>query len=645
MNSLDAKDGTTATRNASAWRRMPIGAEAAPEGGVDFRVWAPKRGRVEVVYRPEGTSQARTLVLEREGNGYYSGRAEQATPGTRYRFRLDDEPLLIADPASRFQPGGPHADSEVIDPDAFVWTDSDWPGVRREGQIIYEMHIGTFTPAGTYRAAGEELPALKDTGITLIEVLPVADFPGRFGWGYDGVNLFAPTRLYGTPDDFRRFIDTAHRHGIGVILDVVYNHLGPDGNYLRQFSDDYFSTRYTSEWGDSPNFDGPNNAPVREYFLTNAGYWIREFHLDGLRLDATQQVFDSSPQHILAALSRRVVDAAGGKSVYLVAENEPQDVRALRDVDEGGFGVTAMWNDDFHHSATVAMTGRNEAYYSDYHGTPQEFVSAAKWGFLYQGQYYEWQHKRRGTSTAGIDPERFVTFLENHDQIANSGRGFRAHMQTSPGRYRAMTALLLLAPQTPMLFQGQEFAASTRFFYFADHREDLALQVDRGRAQFLAQFPSLATPEMQNALPDPADPETFVRSKLDLTERHTHKEAYALHRDLLRLRREDSVFRRPVRNGVDGAVLGAEAFVLRFCGDGGDDRLLLVNLGLDLHFRPAPEPLLAAPAGRYWQVLWSSEDPRYGGRGTPLPEGKDNWWVPGHAAIVLRPTPLQGDAP
>ncbi|HEX7045175.1 MAG TPA: malto-oligosyltrehalose trehalohydrolase [Burkholderiales bacterium] len=624
-----------------AKRRLPVGAETT-RAGVDFRVWAPRHRNVDVVLEPGGDGAgARPVPLQPERDGYFSAHVADAGAGSRYQYRLDGSRRLYPDPASRFQPDGPHGDSQVVDPAAFRWTDADWRGVPQEGQVIYELHIGTFTRAGTFAAATAELAALKETGITLIELMPVADFTGRFGWGYDGVDLYAPTRLYGEPDDLRRFADTAHALGLGVILDVVYNHLGPDGNYLREYSESYFSTRHRSEWGDAPNFDGPGCGPVREFFVANAGYWIEEYHLDGLRIDATQQIFDDSPEHVLTAIAARVRAAAHGRAVYLVAENEPQDVRILHAPEHGGHGLTAVWNDDFHRSAIAALTGRNEAYFSDYRGGPQEFISLVKRGFLYQGQRYEWQHERRGTPTRGIAPERFIAYLENHDQIANTGRGYRMHMQTSPGRHRALTALLLLAPQTPMLFQGQEFGASTCFFYFADHREELARKVDEGRKKFLAQFRSLGSPEVRDTLPDPADPQTFVRSKLDLTERHTHAEAYALHRDLLRLRREDPVLRRAGAVEVDGAVLGPEAFVLRFFGlEHGDDRLVLVNLGLDLHLRPAPEPLLAPPAGRAWRILWSSEHPCYGGRGMPPLESEQNWWISGHAAVAMRAMPL-----
>jgi len=339
-----------------------------------------------------------------EDGGYFGCYIQEAGPGVQYRFRLDNHPRLYPDPASRHQPQGPHGPSQVIDPGEFKWTDSAWKGVKAEGQVLYEMHVGTFTHEGNWEAAERQIEALADIGITVVELLPVADFPGRFGWGYDGVNLFAPTRLYGTPDDFRRFVDRAHKNGIGVILDVVYNHLGPDGNYLREFSKDYFTDRYECEWGQAINFDGRESEHVREYFLANAAYWIREFHLDGIRLDATQQIFDSSENHMIADLTRTVREAARPRSILIVAENEPQLVIMVLPPDEGGYGVDALWNDDFHHSAMVAMTGRADAYYSDYRGRPQEFISALKWGYLYQGQWYRWQKQRRGTPSLCLPP-------------------------------------------------------------------------------------------------------------------------------------------------------------------------------------------------------------------------------------------------
>ncbi|MBY0524189.1 MAG: malto-oligosyltrehalose trehalohydrolase [Gemmataceae bacterium] len=623
-------------------RRMLVGAELTSKG-VHFRVWAPRRRKVRVVLETgPGTRNDKPtdFLLTAHDDGYFEGTVADAGVGTRYRFRLDDDSTLYPDPASRFQPEGPHGPSEVVDPEQFAWTDHGWSGAGLEGQVLYEMHVGTFTPEGTWEAAARQLPELAALGVTVIEMMPVADFVGHFGWGYDGVNLFAPTRLYGTPDDLRRFVDRAHAAGIGVILDVVYNHFGPDGNYLKPFSEDYFTDRYKNEWGEAINFDGPGAEAVREFFIANAGYWIEEFHFDGLRLDATQQIFDASHDHILAAITRRVREAAAGRETLLVAENEPQEVKMVRPLDRGGYGIDALWNDDLHHSAMVALTGRNEAYYTDYHGTPQEFISAVKWGYLYQGQRYKWQKKRRGTPTLDVAPAAFVTFVQNHDQVANSGRGLRCHQLTSPGKCRAMTALMLLAPGTPMLFQGQEFAASTPFFYFADHNPELAKLVHKGRNEFLSQFPSLATPAMQELLIDPATEEAFRRSKLDFAERRRHAPTYALHRDLLQLRRTDPVFHSQKPRGVDGAVLAEEAFVLRFFNAEHGDRLLIVNFGRDLRLDPAPEPLLAPPEDRRWDVRWSSEDPKYGGHGTPGVDTEENWRVPGNAAIVLVPSPF-----
>ena len=617
-------------------RRLPIGAEVQG-AGVHFRVWAPEARRVDVVHQAGSGSALTPLV--RESGGYFAGLVPEARAGTRYRYRLDAGPSLYPDPASRFQPEGPHECSQVVDPGTFRWTDTAWRGVALEDAVVYEMHIGTFTREGTWRAAIGELPALAELGITVIELMPVADFCGEYGWGYDGVNLFAPTRLYGTPDDMRAFVDAAHGLGLAVLLDVVYNHLGPDGAYLKPFSPHYFSDRYQNEWGEPLNFDGEQSAAVRELFIANAGYWVDEFHIDGLRLDATQQIFDASRVNVMAEITQRVRAAAGARRTLVVAENEPQEVHLVRPSTAGGHGMDALWNDDFHHSAIVATTGRNEAYYTDYLGSAQELLSAVKHGYLYQGQRYKWQGKRRGTSTRGIAPTAFVNYVQNHDQVANSAFGIRLHGLTSPGRYRAITALTLLAPGTPMLFQGQEFAASAPFLFFADHKDELARAVRKGRAEFVGQFASIATDAVRERLPDPCSRETFERCKLDFAERERNAHVLRMHRDLLRLRREERCFRATRREDFDGAVLAPEAFVVRFFGAEGDDRLLVVNLGRDVHLFPSPEPLLAPPPGHRWTLLWSSEDPRYGGAGTPAPETDDGWRIPGHAALVLRPEP------
>jgi maltooligosyltrehalose trehalohydrolase len=615
-------------------RKIPVGAHPV-EGGVHFRAWAPGRHTVEVVL--EGDREG-AFPLRREEEGYHSATIPGAAPGTLYRYRLDGGDAY-PDPASRFQPQGPHGPSEVVDPWSYSWSDDGWGGLELAGQVIYEMHVGTFTREGTWAAAARELASLAELGVTALEIMPVAEFHGRFGWGYDGVDLFAPSRLYGAPDDFRRFVDGAHALGLAVILDVVYNHLGPSGNYLREFSGSYFSRRHETEWGEAINFDGADAGPVREFFLSNAAYWIREFHLDGLRLDATQSIFDEGPRHIIGEIVEHARRAAGERRILVIGENEPQEVALVRAVDRGGQGLDTLWNDDYHHSAMVALTGGTEAYYGDHLGAPQELVSALKWGFLFQGQHYRWQGQRRGTPAFGLPPAAFVHFLQNHDQVANSADGRRLHQRTSPGSARALTALTLLGPQTPMLFQGQEFAASAPFLYFADHEPELARKVQEGRGEFLRQFRSIATPETESILPDPAHPETFDRCKLDHAERHRHPEVWALHRDLLRLRREDAAFRMQRAGGVDGAVLSHDAFVLRYFAGGTDERLVLVNLGRDLLFAPAPEPLLGPPAGMRWMIRWSSEHPRYGGGGTPPVETEEGWRIPGASAIVLAPAP------
>lgn len=347
-----------------------MGAEILPGQGTSFRVWAPYRRRVAVVF---DDSRSKPFSLQPEDNGYFHGLCSDATAGTRYCYRLDDESEVYADPGSRYQPEGPFGPSEVVDPLAFEWTDQDWPGISLPGQVFYEMHIGTFTPAGTWAAAAAELAELARIGITVVELMPVADFAGEYGWSYDGVNFFAPTRVYGPPDEMRRFVAEAHRVGLGVILDVVYNHIGPSGNFLGKFAADYTLRSHGTEWGDSLNFDGPNSAAVCDFVTSNVRYWIEEFHIDGLRIDATQALFDDSPEHIITAIGRSARRAAGKKQIVLIAESEPQDSRLAWPVEKGGFGLDGVWNDDFHHSAIVRLTGRNEAYYSDYLGMPKSF--------------------------------------------------------------------------------------------------------------------------------------------------------------------------------------------------------------------------------------------------------------------------------
>jgi len=626
-----------------AKRRYPIGAELIGKDETHFRLWAPNAQNVELVLEESADKNAKRSFqpLKREEGGYFSGSANVGA-GALYRFRVNNAEHFHPDPASRYQPHGPHGSSCVVDPSQFKWRDSNWRGLKMRGQIVYEMHVGTFTKEGTWKAAAEQLEELARIGITVVEMMPIADFPGNFGWGYDGVDLFAPYHVYGTPDDLRAFVGRAHSLGLAVILDVVYNHFGPDGNYLRIFSDHYFAKRYEhNDWGETINFDGDDCGPVREFFITNGRYWIDEFHFDGFRFDATQEVKDSSDEYIIGAIGRAAREAAKPRDIILIAENERQEAKLILPRTKGGDDLDAVWNDDFHHTAVVALTGKREAYYTDYFGSPQEFISAAKYGYLFQGQPYFWQEAPRGSTAFGSRPEAFVSFIENHDQVSNTAFGERLRFQSSPGRYRAMTALLLLSPWTPLLFQGEEFGASTPFVFFTDVGDGpMREAIRKGRFAFLAQFPSFATKEVQERLPVPSDPTAFVGCKLDFSEREKNKELYDLHVDLLKLRSEDARFREQIPQGVDGAVLGPSIFVLRFFGhDGSNDRLLMVNFGELRELNPVPEPLLAAPLGFEWEVLWSSESARYGGSGTADVVTQDKWKLPAEAAVALRLIP------
>lgn len=610
--------------------QMALGAQVE-SGGVRFRVWAPKRARVDVVLEEDG----RSFPLTKDAQGYFSALVPIASAGMSYRYRVDNGGVY-PDPCSRFQPSGPHGPSLIVAPDAYRWRADEWPGVRMPGQVIYELHVGTFTPEGTLDAAQDELDELQACGITLIELMPLAEFPGRWNWGYDGVDLFAPSHNYGDHEALKRFVDAAHERGMGVILDVVYNHFGPDGNYLLSYCDSYVTDRHPNDWGQAVNFDGPGSEGVRDFVIENACYWISEYRLDGLRLDAVHAIYDDSPVHILADLSRHARQAADGRSVVLIAECEAQWIKTVHPVEQGGWGLDAVWSEDFHHICRVAMTGRREAYYSDYRGTAQELLSAVKRGFVYQGQRHDWQKKPRGTAVKDEPAHSFVFFVQNHDQIANHLHGDRIHAFARPARYRALAALFLLAPETPLLFMGQEFGASTPFMFFADYADRrLAESVYQGRKHFLSEFPTYATPDAQEAIPDPCDPASFQRSKLDLSERVRHADIYRLHRDLLQLRREDPVLARQDRRLIDGAVLGLQTLVLRYGTETDDDRLLVVNLGPDLSFIPAPEPLLAPVTDGTWKLVWSSDHPCYGGPGVLNPLTDEGWRLPGGNAALF----------
>jgi maltooligosyltrehalose trehalohydrolase len=605
------------------------GTQITPDGTY-FRVWAPHARQVTVVFED---STSPPVQLDAQADGYFAGLCSQAQAGALYRYRLDDRGPY-PDPASRYQPRGPDGPSMVVDPASYEWRDARWPGLRLSGQVIYEMHIGAFTREGTFDAAIGQLAYLAELGVTCLELLPLGEFPGRFNWGYDGVGLFAPFHGYGDEHACRRFVDAAHGHGLGVILDVVYNHVGEE-KYLERFSPDYFTDRYPNEWGKALNFDGPASKPVREYVIANAAYWIGEFHLDGLRLDATQSIFDATRPHVISEIVAGARAAAGGRSIIITAENEPQRAEMLDAPEHGGYGIDALWNDDFHHSARVALTRQHDGYFHDHRGRAQELLSAVRHNFLFQGQRYDWQQKPRGSPALRRNPRSFITFTQNHDQVANTFYGQRLHELTSPGRLRAMTALHLLAPQTPLLFMGQEFNASTPFRFFADHQGERAELVWNGRREFMRQFTHYALPAAQERIANPADPGTFEGSKLDPADRVRHQSVLDLYRDLLRLRRDDPVISRQAREDIEGAVLAERALLLRWIDDGDGDRLLLVNLDAQLDLHPAPEPLLAPPVGRAWCLSWSSDEPHYGGPGARSPCQPEGWCLPAESAALL----------
>jgi maltooligosyltrehalose trehalohydrolase len=545
----------------TAWQAF-LGAhcEAA---GVRFRVWAPTRSRVEVVIE-SGSAAPSVHPLTKAADGTFAGLVAAARAGSRYRYRLDGEGPY-PDPASRFQPTGVHGASEVIAAADFQWSDAGWRGVRLEDLVVYELHVGTFTPRGTFAALIERLPYLRDLGITAIELMPVADWPGARNWGYDGVALFAPARCYGRPDDLRALVDAAHGLGLGVLLDVVYNHLGPDGNYLGRFSPYYFSTRHQTPWGDAVNLDGRESAMVRGFFIENALHWLHEYHVDGLRLDATHALIDDGPRHFLAELSGRVRSAVRGREVLLIAEDRRNLAHMLRPEADGGWGLDAVWADDFHHQMRRALAGDRQGYYRDYAGSAADIATTLRRGWFFCGQYSAHLRRARGTDPSGIAPRRFVICLQNHDQVGNRALGERLHQQIDLAAYRAATVLLLCVPETPLLFMGQEWAASTPFLYFTDHHPGLGKLVTEGRRREFAAFPAFADPQARRRIPDPQARTTFEHSRLNWPEQASepHASIWRLSRALLAMRRREPALRAAGWSGVAAHAVGDASVVLR----------------------------------------------------------------------------------
>ncbi|GAB4212051.1 MAG: malto-oligosyltrehalose trehalohydrolase [Roseiflexaceae bacterium] len=626
---------------------------AVPQGdGTRFRVWAAAAQRVEVVIY--GGSQAvGTHALTPEPGGYFSAHIAGARPGDRYAYRLDgDDPR--PDPASRYQPEGVHGPSQVVDPAAYAWGDAGWKGIPLEDAVIYELHTGTFTPRGTFDAVIERLDHLVELGVTAIEIMPVADFPGDRNWGYDGVCLWAPARAYGGPEGLRRLVDAAHARGLAVLLDVVYNHLGPDGNYLRLFSPDYFTDHHKTPWGDALNFDAPGSPAVRAFFIANALHWAREYHLDGLRLDATHAIKDDSDPHILAEIAAAIRTALPPERHFLlIAEDERNEPMLVRPRQEPGtearglrlearetnapegenselrtqnsklntqtYGLDAVWADDFHHQVRVALAGDHEGYYADYRGTAEDLAATLRQGWFYTGQVSQFSGHPRGNPPGDLPPPRFVHCIQNHDQVGNRALGDRLNHGIELDAYRLASALLLLSPYTPLLWMGQEWAASTPFLFFTDHNPELGRLVTQGRRAEFAGFTSFSGEQV----PDPQERTTFEQSKLRWQERTQppHAGVLLLYRELLALRRQRAALLARGRDGFAVAALGQHGLALRRDGASPEDALLLVaSLRGPLRVELADLPLAAA-AEPHWVHLLDTEDPRYGGRGAARLEG------------------------
>ncbi|MGH7372998.1 MAG: malto-oligosyltrehalose trehalohydrolase [Candidatus Rokuibacteriota bacterium] len=517
--------------------RMPFGAEVREDGTTRFRLWSPGAQRVELWLEEPG----RVVAMPRDAGGWAEYVTSEAPAGTRYRYRIDGE-TLVPDPAARFQPGDVHGPSEVIDPLAYAWADTAWAGLPRERLVFYELHAGAFTAAGTFEGVAERLDHLKSLGVTAVELLPVADFPGRWGWGYDGVLLFAPESTYGRPEDLKALVDACHARGLAVFLDVVYNHFGPEGNYLHRYAPDFFSARHRTLWGDGINYDGPGSAIVRAFMIHNALYWLEEFHLDGLRLDAVNAIVDESATHLLVELGRAVADGPGReRRVHLVLENGANQARYLARGEGRRHPLyQAQWNDDLHHALHVLLTGEAGGYYEDYQPPLPYLGRCLTEGFAFQGERSRYRDVARGEPSADLPPTAFVGFLQNHDQIGNRALGERITALAAPEAVRAATAVLLLSPAPPLLFMGEEWAAPEPFLFFSDLGPDLAPLVAEGRRREFARFPEFADAARRERIPDPQAPATRERSGLDWRRKDEgpHKEWLALHRELLRLRAE-----------------------------------------------------------------------------------------------------------
>lgn len=594
-------------RHASS-TAVPLGAWPVDDG-FTFRLWAPAATRVSLVLQDPHGAQPRTVSLARGPEGTHWIHIPGLGEGALYQYRIDDRGPF-PDPASRSQPQGVHGPSETVDPRLFQWRAPPFKPPRLRDLVLYELHVGTFTPEGTFDGAAERLDSLVSLGVNAVELMPVASCPGRWNWGYDGVSLFAPWAVYGGPRGLRRLVDRAHLVGLAVYLDVVYNHLGPDGNYLGCYAPGYFAPAQTP-WGQAIAYSGPEGKSVREFFLGNAVHWFTEYRVDGLRLDATHAIVDEGGTPVLKDLAKRVRAATGPRPGILIAEDGRNEATLVKSRRHGGHGLDAVWADDLHHQLRVALTGEKCGYFKDYSGRGRDIARTLERGWFYCGQKSPHSGRRRGTDPAGIARERFVHCLQNHDQVGNRPMGDRLHHVIGLDRYRAASALLLLGPSTPLLFMGQEWAASSPFCYFTDHNRELGRLVTQGRRREFGHYPEFALPEGASRIPDPQAERTFANSRIDWQERERspHREMLKVYRALIDLRRTV-----PMTSTRQGKVVALGAHGLAFRRSGGRRTLLVVvvldgHLTVDTRRRTALRP----PMGHHWGLLMSTEGAEFGG--------------------------------
>ncbi len=542
----------------------PVFGAVPSHEGVRFAVWQPPAGELRLQLHDGAAVGVHPLAPD--GDGMLATWVRGAAAGDRYTYSLDGSAL--PDPASRFQPDGVHGVSQVVDPGAFKWHDHGWRARPIDDLIVYELHVGTFSPTGTFAGVQQRLPYLRDLGVTAIELMPVADFPGRRNWGYDGAALYAPSRAYGTPEDLRRLVDVAHGHGLSVILDVVYNHLGPEGAYLTRFNHHYFNNRHRTPWGDGINLDGPGSLLVRRFILDNAAHWVREYHVDGLRLDATHALIDESAKHIVQEIAE-TVRAEAGRPIVVHAEDDRNLAAMIEDAALGGWGLDGVWADDFHHVVRTMVAGDNHGYYADFAGHTRELATIIEDGWLYSGDHSLHMKRHRGTHPGRVPMHRFVVCVQNHDQVGNRAMGDRLHHTIGEDAWRAVTVLLVSVPMTPLLFMGQEWAASSPFQYFTDLEPELGHRVTEGRRHEFAEFPAFTDPGARERIPDPQAEATFLASRLRWEERSggVHERSLALHRALIALRLEHEALSGSEATAGSAASPDDETIVVRRHGD------------------------------------------------------------------------------